>query len=87
MYVEGQGWACVYRMIAMGRHHASPARGADAVEALQQAFVMVGRQLTGMGRMHRITFGGSDDLGFTPAGALAAPRAAGCPVMNGSMSL
>ena len=62
--IEGQGWACLFRLSAMGREHVSPARGVDAVDALQQAFVMVHRQLQGMGRMHRITFGGGEDLGF-----------------------
>ena len=60
---------------------------ARAVDALQAAFTQVGKQLSGMGRMHRITFCGSDDLGFTPATASQAPKAAGCPVMNGSMGL
>lgn len=85
--IQGMGWACVYRLSAMGREHTSPARGIDAVDALQQAFTMVHKQLTGMGRMHRITFGGGDDLGFAPAGADAAAKGAGCPVMNGSLSL
>jgi hypothetical protein len=83
--IEGKGWACLFRMSAMGRVHVSPARGVDAVDALQAAFGMVHRQLAGMGHMHRITFGGGDDLGFAPAGADAAPKAAGCPVMNGTL--
>jgi hypothetical protein len=83
--VEGLGWACVFRMSAMGRVHASPARGVDAVDALQAAFAMVGKQLAGMGRMHRITFNGSEELGFAPAAAGAAAKAAGCPVMSGSL--
>ncbi len=85
--LEGKGWACVFKMSAMGREHVSPARGVDAVDALQTAFTMVHKQLAGMGRMHHITFGGSDDLGFAPAGADAAPKAAGCPVMGGGMGL
>ncbi len=84
--LEGKGWACVFRLSAMGREHASPARGTDPVDALQAAFAMVHRQLTGMGQRHRITYNGSDDLGFASAEA-AAPRAAGCPVMNGSVSV
>lgn len=84
--VDGKGWACVFRMSAMGRDHASPARGIDAVDALQAAFTQVNRQLAGMSRMHTITFNGSPDLGFAPAGSTdATTRAAGCPVMNGSM--
>ena len=81
--LEGKGWACVFKMSAMGREHASPARGIDAVAALQAAFAMVGKQLMGMGMRHRITFGGGDDLGFLPAEAAGAPKAAGCPVMGG----
>ena len=86
LFIAGKGWACLYRLSAMGRVHTSPAQGADAIDAIQQAFTMVHKQLAGMGRMHRITFNGSDDLGFAPAGAPAA-TAAGCPVMNGSMSV
>ncbi len=86
LLIEGKGWACLYRLSAMGREHVSPARGIDAVDALQQAFTMVHRQLQGMGRMHKITFGGSEDLGFAPAGEGAA-KGAGCPVMSGSMSV
>ncbi len=82
--IDGQGWACVFTMSAMGRDHASPARGIDAVDALQAAFTMVGKQLTGMGRRHRITFNGSEELGFAPAGVPADAKAAGCPVMGGS---
>ena len=84
--VEGLGWACVFKMSAMGREHVSPARGVDAVEALQAAFAMVHKQLSGMRRMHVITFLGGEDLGFA-AGVAEAPKAAGCPVMNGTMSL
>ncbi len=81
--LDGQGWACVFTMSAMGRDHASPARGIDAVDALQAAFTMVHKQLTGMSRRHRITFGGDEELGFAPAGAPADAKAAGCPVMGG----
>lgn len=85
--IAGKGWACLYRLSAMGRIHTSPARGIDAVDALQQAFTMVHRQLEGMRRMHRITFGGQEDLGFAAQGTDTAAKGAGCPVMNGSMSL
>lgn len=84
--IPGKGWACLYRLSAMGRIHVSPARGADAIDALQQAFTMVNKQLQGMNRVHRITFNGTDDLGFAPAGTQAT-AAAGCPAMNGSMSV
>ncbi len=86
-WVEGQGFACVFRMTAMGRTHISPARGIDPVQALQAAFTMVGRQLTGMGRQHRITFLGGDDLGFVPASSAQPQAAAGCPVMGGAMKI
>ncbi len=82
VFLDSKAWACVFTMSAMGREHASPARGLDAVDALQAAFTMVGKQLAGMGRMHRITFGGGDDLGFVPA-ATSEAKAAGCPVMGG----
>ena len=86
LLVDGKGWACLYRLSAMGREHVSPARGVDAVDALQQAFTMVDRQLQGMRRMHLITFGGGEDLGFAAA-ETAAPKGQGCPVMNGTMSV
>ena len=85
--LEVRGWACVFQMSAMGRVHASPARGVDAVDALQAAFAMVHKQLVGMGRMHRITFDGIDDLGFSQGAVDTAPKAAGCPVMGGALSL
>ena len=85
--IEGKGWACVFKMSAMGREHVSPARGIDAVDALQAAFTTVHKQLAGMGRRHRITFNGGEDLGFAPGGADAAPKAAGCPVMGGGMGV
>ncbi len=86
-WVEGQGFACVFRMSAMGRTHVSPARGVDPVEALQAAFLMVGKQLAGMGRQHRITFLGSTELGFVPASFAQPQAAAGCPVMGGAMRI
>jgi hypothetical protein len=83
--VEGKGWACVFRMSAMGRVHVSPARGADSLEAMQAAVAMAGKQLAGMGRHHRITLNGSEELGFADA-AGAAAKGVGCPVMSGTMS-
>ena len=71
----------------MGRTHISPARGVDPIEALQAAFLMVGKQLTGMGRQHRITFLGSTELGFVPANTAQPQAAAGCPVMGGAMRI
>ena len=86
VYLDGKGWACVFTMSAMGRNHATPAGGADAVQALQMAFHLVGQQLAGMGRRHRITFLGGDELGFAPASASAKGIEA-CPAMNGSLSV
>lgn len=85
--IDGKGWACLYQLNAMGRLHVSPARGIDPVDALQQALIMVHRQLEGMGRRHRITFGGSGDLGFATDGSSSASKGQGCPVMNGSLNL
>lgn len=82
--LEGKGWACVFRMSAMGRVHVSPARGVDSVDALQAAFDLVHKQLLGMARRHIITFRGGADLGFASTSE-AAPKAQGCPVMGGSM--
>ena len=80
------GWACVYKLDAMGRVHVAPVRGFDAVGALQAAFNAVHKQLSGMKRIHTITFGGGDDLGFAPAGAEPAIKTgAGCPVMGGGL--
>lgn len=85
--LDGKGWACVFQMSALGRVHASPARGLDAVEALQAAFGMVHRQLEGMRRRHRITFQGGEDLAFAAGGDAAVAKGQGCPVMNGTMSV
>jgi len=88
VFLDGMGWACPFRMAGMGRVHVSPARGIDAVEAMQAAFAQVGKQLAGMGRRHKITFGGGEDLGFlAPEGQSMKAAGAGCPVMNGTLSL
>lgn len=86
-FVEGQGFACVFRMTAMGRTHISPARGIDPVEALQAAFTMVGKQLASMGQRHRITFLGGEELGFAPMASAQSQAAPGCPVMGGALTL
>ena len=84
--LEGKGWACPFRMSAMGRVHVSPARGVDAVDALQAAFDMAHKQLTGMSRMHTITFQGGNYLAFGHLGGQAAgkPAGGGCPVNFGN---
>ncbi len=79
--IEGRGWACPYRISAMGRDHITPAGGADSIHALQMAMHMVHNELTMMSRHHKITFLGADDLGFgRTSGSEAA--IAKCPVMG-----
>jgi hypothetical protein len=77
--VEGKGWACPYRISAMGHDRVSPAGGADAVQALQLAMHMVHSELSMMAKHHKISFLGTDDFGF---GRVANPTAEGakCPV-------
>jgi hypothetical protein len=77
VFIEGKGWACVFKVSAMGREHVSPAPGMDSLHALQTAIQMAGKQLEDMGRHHRITFQGSDDIGFSaaPAGSPEATAA------------
>ena len=83
--IEGRGWACPYRISALGRDHITPAGGADSVHALQMAMHMVHTELSGMGRHHKISFLGTDDLGFgRTSGSDAA--IAKCPVMGMSVS-
>ena len=82
--LEGKGWACVFKMSAMGREHVSPARGVDSLHAMQMAIETVGKQLAGMGRSHRITLNGGEDLGFSTGQPTAA--AAKCPVAGMSLS-
>lgn len=81
--IDGRGWACPYRISAMGRDHITPAGGGDAVHALQMAMHMVHNELTMMGRHHKISFLGTDDLGFGRVGASpGADPAAKCPVVG-----
>jgi hypothetical protein len=78
--VESRGWACPYRISALGREHITPAGGADSVHAIQMAMHMVHNELAGMARHHKMTFLGSDDFGFgRVSGSEAA--VAKCPVM------
>jgi hypothetical protein len=87
-YIEGKGWACVFRLESMGRVHVTPAGGADSVHAIQMAMHMVHTQLTGMARAHKITFLGEPDLGFGRVGGVEAGSAAAakCPVVGMSVS-
>jgi hypothetical protein len=84
-HVEGKGWACPFRISALGREHVTPAGGADSVHAIQMAMHMVHGELSGMARAHRITFLGTQDFGFGRVGGSEA-AAAKCPVMEMSVS-
>src|SRR6202140_2930115 len=77
--VEGKGWACPYRLTAMGHDRVSLAGGADSVQSLQLAMQMVHGELSVMSRHHKIPFLGTDDLGF---GSTSKPATEGakCPV-------
>ena len=83
--VEGKGWACPYRISALGRDHITPAGGADSVHAIQMAMHMVHNELTGMARHHKMTFLGTDDFGFGRVGGSDA-AVAKCPVVGMSVS-
>ena len=84
-HVEGKGWACPFRISALGREHVTPAGGADSVHAIQMAMHMVHTQLTGMARHHKMSFLGTEDFGFGRVGGSEA-SVAKCPVMNMSVS-
>lgn len=80
-YIEDRGWCCVYKITSMGREHITAAGGADSVHAIQMAMHMVHNELAGMSRAHRITFLGTDDLGFGRVGGQSTSEAAAkCPV-------
>ncbi len=83
--VEQRGWACPYRISALGRDHITPAGGADSVHALQMAMHMVHTELSGMARHHKMTFLGTDDFGFGRVSGSDAAIAK-CPVMGMSVS-
>lgn len=83
--VEDRGWACPYRISALGRDHITPAGGADSVHAIQMAMHMVHTELTGMARHHKMTFLGTEDFGFGRVGGSEA-AAAKCPVVGMSVS-
>jgi len=84
-HVEGKGWACPFRISALGREHVTPAGGADSVHAIQMAMHMIHTQLTGMARHHKMSFLGTEDFGFGRVGGSEASIAQ-CPVMNMSVS-
>ncbi len=83
--VEQRGWACPYRISALGRDHITPAGGADSVHALHMAMHMVHAELSGMARHHKMTFLGTDDFGFGRVSGSDAAIAK-CPVMGMSVS-
>lgn len=83
--IDGRGWACPYRISALGRDHITPAGGADSVHALQMAMHMVHAELSGMARHHKMTFLGTDDFGFGRVSGSDAAIAK-CPVMGMSVS-
>jgi hypothetical protein len=84
-HIEGKGWACPYRIRALGRVHVTPAGGADSVHAIQMAMHMVHSELSGMARHHKMSFLGTEDFGFGRVGVSEA-SVAKCPVMNMSVS-
>jgi hypothetical protein len=84
-HIEGKGWACPYRISALGREHITPAGGADSVHAIQMAMHMVHDELSGMARHHKMRFLGTEDFGFGRVGGSEA-SVAKCPVMNMSVS-
>ena len=84
-HIEGKGWACPYRISALGREHIKPAGGADSAHAIQVAMHMVHNDLNGMARHHKMSFLGTDDFGFGRVGGSEA-AAAKCPVMDMSVS-
>ncbi len=83
-HVEGKGWACPYRIAALGRVHVTPAGGADSVHAIQMAMHMIHTELSGMARHHKMSFLGTEDFGFGRVGGSDA-AAGKCPVMGMSV--
>jgi hypothetical protein len=80
-YIDGKGWACPYRISALGRVHIIPAGGADSIHSIQMAMHMIHNELSGMARHHKMSFLGTQDFGFGRVfGSEAA--AAKCPVMG-----
>ena len=63
-HIEGKGWACPYRISAFGRDHVTPAGGADSVHAIQMAMQGVHHELSEMAKRYKMSFLGTEDLGF-----------------------
>jgi hypothetical protein len=83
-HIEGKGWACPYRISALGREHVTPAGGADLVHAIQMAMHSVHNELSGIARHHKMSFFGTEDFGFGRVGGSDA-SVAQCPAMNMSV--
>jgi hypothetical protein len=84
-HIEGKGWACPYRISALGRDHVKAAGGADSVHAIQMAMHMVHTELSGMARHRKMSFLGTEDFGFGSVGGSEA-SVAKRPVMDMSVS-
>jgi hypothetical protein len=76
-HVDGKGWACPYRVKALGRDHVKTAGGSDSVHAIQTAMHRVHAELSGMARHHKMSFLGTDDFGFGQVGGSEASAAKG----------
>ncbi len=63
-HVEGRGWACPFRVSGLGGEQVMPAGGADSIHAIQMAMHMIHTQLTEMALLHKMSFLGTNDLGF-----------------------
>ena len=84
-HIEGSGWACPYRISSLGSDHVTPARGADSVHAIQMAMQMVHHELSEMAKRYKMSFLGTEDLGFGRVGGSEA-AVAQCAVMTLSVS-
>ena len=84
-HIEGKGWACPYRISALGSDHVTPARGADSVHAIQMAMDGANSALTELAQHHRMSFLGDEDLGFARVSGSNAALAK-CPGMNMGVS-
>ena len=80
-HIEGKGWACPYRISALGSDHITPAGGADSMHAIQMAMHMVHNELSSMAKSNKMSFLDSADLGFGRVGGSEA-SVAQCPVMD-----
>ncbi len=84
-HIEGSGWACPYRISSTGSDHVTAARGADSVHAIQMAMQGVHHELSEMAKRYRMSFLGTNDLGFGRVGGSEA-AVAQCAVTTVSVS-